>query len=299
MKSPLRSLLLSATLLLGAFALHAQEKTVVQSVNYPLHYFATRLATESFDLQYLVDPEVDPAFWKPKDADLTVFQKADLILLNGATYEKWMKTVSLPAAKMLDTSKAFAKTYLKAESKEHRHGDGSVHSHAGTAFTTWIDFSQASQQAEAIATRFKKMQPGSAEKIDANLVALKSDLDALDASMKAFGEKWGDQPLVASHPIYQYLARAYGLKIEAIEWEPGMEIKDKDLADLKKILAKHPAKWMIWEDAPTAENIAVIDALGVKSVVFSPSANVPGEGDWLGVMKANLANLEALLKAGS
>ncbi len=298
MKMPLRSLLLSATLLLGTAALHAEEKTVVQSVNYPLHYFATRLATESFDLQYLVDPEVDPAFWKPKDADLTAFQKADLILLNGATYEKWMKTVSLPSAKMLDTSKAFAKTYLKTEGKEHRHGDGTVHSHAGTAFTTWIDFSQASQQAEAIATRFKEMQPGSAEKIDANLVALKSDLDALDASMKAFGEKWGNEALVASHPIYQYLARAYELKIEAIEWEPAMEIKGKDLSDLKKILAKHPAKWMIWEDEPTAENITAVNALGLKSVVFSPSANVPGEGDWLSVMKANIANLEALLEAG-
>ena len=70
-----------------------------------------------------------------------------------------MKTVSLPSAKMLDTSKAFARTYLKTEGKEHRHGDGTVHSHAGTAFTTWIDFSQASQQAEAIAARFKKSQP--------------------------------------------------------------------------------------------------------------------------------------------
>jgi zinc transport system substrate-binding protein len=116
--------------------------------------------------------------------------------------------------------------------------------------------------------------------------------------MTAFGEKWGDQPLVASHPIYQYLARAYELKIEAVEWVPAMEIKGKDLSDLKKILAKHPAQWMIWEDERTAENITAINALGLKSVVFSPSANVPGEGDWLSVMKTNIANLEALLEAG-
>jgi zinc transport system substrate-binding protein len=297
MKMPLRSLLFGATLLLGATALRGEEKTVVQSVNYPLHYFATRLATESFELHYLVDPEGDPAFWKPGDDALTAFQKADLILRNGADYEKWMKTVSLPSAKMLDTSKAFSKGYIRTKGKEHRHGNGTVHSHAGTAFTTWIDFSQASQQAEAIATRFKAMQPDSADKIDANLAALKADLDSLHASMKAFGEKWGDQPLVASHPIYQYLARAYDLKIEGIEWEPEMKIEDKDLAELKKILAKHPAKWMIWEGEPTAENIAAVEGLGLKSVVFSPSANVPAEGDWLSVMKANVANLVGMLTA--
>lgn len=298
MKTPINPLLLSVSLLLGTSAVHAEKKTVVQSVNYPLHYFATRLATESFELHYIVDPEVDPAFWKPEDAALVAFQKADLIILNGATYEKWMKTVSLPSAKQLDTSKGFAKRYLKTAGKAHRHGDGTVHSHAGTTFTTWIDFSQAAQQATAIAARFKTLQPESAEKIDANLAALKSDLDGLDTSMKAFGEKWGDRPLVASHPIYQYLARAYGLKIEAIEWEPEMKITDKDLTALKKILARHPAKWMIWEDQPSAENVAALAAIGVKSVVFSPSANLPGEGDWLDVMKANLKNLETLLPTG-
>ena len=147
MKMPLRSLLCGATLLLGAAGLRGEEKTVVQSVNYPLHYFATRLATEAFELHYLVDPEVDPAFWKPDDAALTAFQKADLILRNGADYEKWMKTVSLPSSKMVDTSKSFAKRYIRTKGREHRHGDGTVHSHAGTAFTTWIDFSQASEQA--------------------------------------------------------------------------------------------------------------------------------------------------------
>ena len=114
--------------------------------------------------------------------------------------------------------------------------------------------------------------------------------------MKAFGRKWGDRPLVASHPIYQYFARAYDLKIEALEWEPGMEMKDTDLNDLKKLLAGHNAEWMIWEDEPSEANVAAIAALGLKSVVFSPNANVPGEGDWLSVMKQNIANLETMVR---
>lgn len=277
-------------------AVFAQKKTVVQSTNYPLHYFAERLSTDAFALNYLVDPEVDPAFWKPAKSEVSAFQKADLILRNGADYEKWMKRVSLKTAPQVDTSKAFASKFIKTESKEHRHGDGSVHSHAGTAFTTWIDLSQAAMQAEAIAARFKKAQPDAAAKIDENLAALLADLASLDGRLKAFGKAWGAKPLVASHPIYQYFARAYGLKIEAIEWEPEMEIKDGDLAELKAILAKHPATWMIWEDEPSEANVAAVATLGLKNVVFAPCANRPAEGDWLAVMKANVERLEAMLK---
>lgn len=285
-------------LILLAFTLPAfgQKKTVVQSTNYPLHYFAERLATDAFDLSYVVDPEIDPAFWKPGKSDVGAFQKADLILKNGADYEKWMKRVSLKTSPQVDTSKAFAGKFLKAPGKEHRHGDGSVHSHAGTAFTTWIDLSQAALQAEAIAIRFKQSQPDTAAKIDENLAALLADLSELDGRLKAFGKAWGEKPLVASHPIYQYFARAYGLKIEGIEWEPEMEIKDSDLAELKAILAKHPATWMIWEDAPSEANIAAVAELGLKSVVFAPCANRPAEGDWLAVMKANVERMEAMLK---
>jgi len=286
------------TLILFATALPAfgQKKTVVQSTNYPLHYFAERLATDAFEVNYVVDPEVDPAFWKPAKSEVSAFQKADLILKNGADYEKWMKRVSLKTSPQVDTSKAFSGKFLKAPGKEHRHGDGSVHSHAGTAFTTWIDLSQAAMQAEAIAVRFKQAQPDAATKIDENLAALLADLSELDGRLKAFGKAWGDQPLVASHPIYQYFARAYGLKIEGIEWEPEMEIKDSDLVELKAILAKHPATWMIWEDAPSEANVAAVAKLGLKSVVFAPCANRPAEGDWLAVMTANVERMEAMLK---
>ncbi len=293
MRSPLPFATLLAAVALPAFA---QEKTVVQSTNYPLHYFAERLATESFALHYLVDSEVDPAFWKPAKPTITAFQKADVILKNGADYEKWMQRVSLKSSTQVDTARGFSESFIQVEGKEHQHGDGALHSHAGTAFTTWIDFAQAAQQAEAIAARFKKVRPEDAPVIEQHLAGLLTDLSELDGRMKAFGKAWGDKPLVASHPIYQYFARAYGLQIASIEWEPEMKIEPGDLANLEAILAKHPAKWMIWEDEPSAANIAAIDGLGVKSVVFAPCANRPDEGDWLSVMKANVARMEGLLK---
>ena len=142
------------------------------------------------------------------------------------------------------------------------------------------------------------MKPYEAEEIQANLEALKKDLAGLDAPMKSLGGKIGSTPLLASHPIYQYMARAYGLKIEALEWEPEMEMTDEALGDLAKLQETHKAAWMIWEDEPGPANVTALAAQGIRSVVFSPCANRPVEGDWLSVMKQNLENLAEVVPQG-
>lgn len=276
----------------------AKEPMVVQAANYPLAYFAERIGTDSFEIQYLVDPEVDPAFWKPSDEAMMAFQQADIILRNGATYSKWMHHASLPVSAIVDSSREFRDFFIESEGEMHTHGDGTVHSHGGVAFTTWIDFSQAAKQAEAIARRFAAVKPYEAEEIQANLEPLKKDLAGLDASMKSLGGKIGSTPLLASHPIYQYMARAYGLKIEALEWEPEMEMTDEALGDLAKLQETHKAVWMIWEDKPGPANVTALAAQGIRSVVFSPCANRPVEGDWLSVMKQNLENLAEVVPQG-
>jgi hypothetical protein len=37
-----------------------------------------------------------------------------------------------------------------------------------------------------------------------------------------------------------------------------------------------------------------LEAMGLGSVVYSPCASVPGEGDFLGVMRANASRLEKI-----
>ncbi|MDF1824443.1 MAG: metal ABC transporter substrate-binding protein [Verrucomicrobiales bacterium] len=272
----------------------AQKPIVVQAANYPLAYFADRIATESFDVQYLVDPDVDPAFWKPSDEAMMRFQQADIILRNGATYSKWMHHASLPVAAIVDTSREFRDKLIETEGDSHTHGDGNVHSHGGVAFTTWIDFSQASVQAEAIARRFAAVKPSEAASINSNLAALKADLEELDSTMKELGGEIGEIPLMASHPIYQYFARAYHLNIESLEWEPEMEMTDKALGDFADLRETHEAAWMIWEGEPTPENVTALAAQGVNSLVFSPCANRPEKGDWLSVIKDNIKNLRVI-----
>jgi len=265
----------------------------VYTVNYPLYYFTQRMAPKSVQVVFPVPNDVDPAFWQPKTEEILGFAQADLIILNGADYAKWRNTASLPASKLVNTSKAFEKEYIHIESADHTHGPGGEHSHAGTAFTTWLDMQQAIKQAEAIKHALVLMEPEEKGQIEQSYLQLKQELLELDKGFKnAFSDL--QRPIVTSHPVYQYFARAYGLDIKALLWEPEMKIDKKAQADIKALLAVHPAKVMIWEGKPTEENLEYIRSLGLQNVVVEPCMNRPENGDFITQMQENIKMLMRL-----
>jgi zinc transport system substrate-binding protein len=268
---------------------------VIQATNYPLAYFAERIAGTFADVRFLSPPDEDPAFWEPSDDDVAALQAADLILANGASYEKWRDHVSLPDSVVTDTSAGFADRLIEVKDAAlHTHGKEGEHSHGGTAFTTWIDFSQARLQAEAVLAAAVRLLPDHRPALEEAASALIAEVDRLDADLAALAQRIGNQPLAASHPVYDYLARRYGLNVRSVLWEPEVVPDDAALSAFRELLAAHPATWMIWEGEPSPASVAKLEALGVRSAVFDPCGNRPESGDWLSVMRANIANLQPL-----
>ena len=277
---------------IGALA-HAEEAKVFAS-NYPLSYFAQRISGNSEIVNF---PEIDgdPAFWEPEASDIITMQQSDIILLNGATYEKWQTAISLPKRKIVDTSKLFhEQLIIMEEAVDHAHGPTGDHSHSGTAFTTWIDLNQAAFQAKAIKDVLAKKNVSSEKVLNKNFDSLINDLRDLDTKINEIAQGHSDIPLVASHPVYQYFARRYGLNIKSVMWEPDVMPDEKMWTDLVEMLKFHPAKWMIWEGEPLPESVAKLKEMGIESIVFDPCGNRPDEGDFLSVMKNNVANLRRI-----
>jgi len=275
----------------------AEKIFTVYTVNYPLTYFARRIGGVHIDVVFPVPAGVDPAFWTPGEATVRKYQQADLILLNGAGYEKWTKKFSLPMLRSIDTSKAFRENLLKAESTvTHSHGPGGDHSHGGTAFTTWLDFSQAALQAESIYKALSRKIPGHKSEFTKNFESLQRDLLELDAQMIALSARNPGIPLIGSHPIYQYLASRYKLNLKMVMWEPDVVPEAKEWQDFQDLLKKHPAKWMIWEGKPLPESVHRLNEMGLLEQVFSPCFAVPDEGDFLSVMQQNVHNMGLIFK---
>ncbi len=263
--------------------------------NYPLEYFAQRIGAGVVRVEFPMAGDGDPAFWQPDAEAIRGMQSADLILTNGATYEKWIDQVSLPVRRVINTSAGFADRYLQvAGTVTHTHGPVGAHSHEGTAFTTWLDPGLAALQAEAIAEAFSRQWPASAPAFQDNLTALRADLAQLDEDLQSALTAMRGAPLLASHPVYQYLASRYALDLESVTWEPEEMPSERVWRAFGDLHLRHRARWMIWEAEPMPEIRARLRELDVRPLVFAPLGNRPSAGDYLAGMNANVRRLEAV-----
>ena len=271
------------------------DALVIYTVNYPLAFFAEMVGNDLVDVHFPAPASEDPAFWSPAADTIAAYQAADLILLNGAGYAKWVDRTALPISRVVNTSKGFSDRLLRLEGTiTHSHGPEGEHEHGGYAFTTWLDPELAIRQARMIAAAIALERPELEPEIQRRMDLLEKDLVNLDSRLGVAAETIGDEPLLFSHPVYQYLIRRYELNAVELHWEPD-EVPDNHAWEhLDELLETHPAKWMLWEGGPLEPVVRGLEERGISSLVFDPCGNRPSEGDYSSVMAANAAAMEKI-----
>ncbi len=269
-------------------------KLTIFTSNYPL-YFATETLLEGYDgeveLLWLFPEEEDPAFWEPTREDLLVVQKADFLIFNGAEYEKWRNYAFLDESRITDSSKSFKEGYIDTGKGDiHSHGGGLEHSHGGTAFTLWLDLQQYSLQVRAVRDSLSGRIAGA--DIEHNSQKLDRVLMELDRKFLAVGALFKDEVLLASHPVYQYFARAYLGELRAMLWEPGVFPSEEEWAVLKDMKERNRARFMIWEDEPLPETRERLEEMGLELIIIQPGFSRPGKGNYLDILEDNLRELQ-------
>ena len=280
-----------------------QAAKVVRTVSYPTPY----VTVTNYPLYWLVkemDPwrnisfpaphDIDPAYWTPDDQDIAKMQKSELILLNGATYEKWLKGVSLPAGKTIDTSGDSAdKFILLKDQVEHAH-NGSTHRHSGTDFNTWLDFDIFMEQAVSVESLLRQLDRQGPD-FSSGLKRIEGKIKALKMLIQNINTPDKKNQFLASHPVYNYLARANGWKVQNFHWEPEEMPSEEEWEKLKKAVSF--SKYMLWEDTPSKEIAERLRNEGVSIIVFRPCGNRPPSGDFFSEMIQNIENLKTALEA--
>jgi zinc transport system substrate-binding protein len=279
----------------GIDSTSSQGKPVVMTSNYPLNFFTHEIAGENIEVSFPTI-EGDPAMWAPSGEDASKLQNADLLILNGAGYETWLAFTTLPDGLILDTTANMQDMLLPIENETvHQHGPAGKHSHQGTAFTTWLDPQLAIEQARAIMQGLSRLAPEQSELFNLNFEILKQRLLQLDQSLAQAFADLGPQPVIFSHPVYQYLQNRYGINGRSMHWEPDTEPGTRDWIDFGNLLREHPARLMIWEASPSDSVRGKLDQMGVQSVVFNPAGNQPDQGDYFLIMEESLRRLKALV----
>jgi zinc transport system substrate-binding protein len=172
----------------------------------------------------------------------------------------------------------------------HSHGPNGKHEHEGFAFTTWLNFKNANIQAEAVKNALIKLLPDSKDNFEKNFMSLKDDLEKLDKRMTEISSNIS-KPIIASHPVYQYLAKGYKINIISVHWEPTDMPDEMEWEKFDKMLKENPTNIMIWEDEPIPEVKQALLKRGIQVVVFNPGSNTPANVDFMDLMKTNIVNL--------
>ena len=268
------------------------DPRIVAVSNYPLAYFVERIGGDRITVEWRIPPGIDPASWSPNGDDLAAIQRADLIFLNGATFEKWLPTASLPVSRVVDTTAGLKDRLLPAgDGSVHAHGPEGSHSHAGTAATTWLDPEIAMAQATTIHDALVRILPAHQEEFGSNLGLLMRQLQERGAPFEQAVNAAPTTPVFFNRPVFQYLSERYRMNGADLHWKADTIPTAEQLEELDALRAEHPADWFIWDSPPTPEAIAALQDRGIQSIVFETCGNRPESGDLLDTFDSNAVEL--------
>ncbi|MDG2123088.1 MAG: zinc ABC transporter substrate-binding protein [Verrucomicrobiales bacterium] len=270
------------------------DRLTIYTTFYPTTYLTSQIVQGVADVVCPVPAGADPIFWQPDDASIAAYQAADLIVINGAGFEKWVATTTLPTGNIVDTSKPLGGDFLKyKDAITHSHGEGAEHSHEGTDGHTWVDPQNAITQAGEILAALTEQFPDQSATLQTNFDALSEKLGSLHQSLNTVP---AGTPLLANHPAYNYLARRHGWEIENLDLDPAAAPSEAQLLEIQVVLQDHPAKIILWKSSPLPATAALLkDQFGLTSLTFSPCESPPPEGDYLSSMQQSISTLTGAL----
>lgn len=262
------------------------------AINHPLAWVARRLLGDTADVVLIAPSGVDPGHWTPDDEAMGRLQAADLVLLDGPGTAGWLPTAPLSRSRVVDTTAGLGDLLIEVTGPTHAHGVQGEHSHMGEAVTTWLDPVLFVEQVRVGAHAFGVLMPDRRSQIDAEAERIARGLADVDERIRAAVSLDPGRPVLASHPVYQYVEARYGMNLESVHWEPGEPPGDAGWSELDAILSEHPAQAMFWEGTPAPETVAGLTERGVRSLVFDPGANPPAPTDMLALLEAGAQAVE-------
>ncbi|NOX85872.1 MAG: zinc ABC transporter substrate-binding protein [Chlorobi bacterium] len=261
-----------------------KESDVIKvfAVNYPLAYFTERIGGEHVRMIDILPKDTDPAEWAPGKKELRQIRSADLILLNGAGYEPWAEQAGLPSSKTVNATATLEDYFFPKQKKGRLIPD------------TWLDFDMSKFQAESVRNALEKRLPAFKDEFENNFFALYAEMNKLNKRMVFISNKMDCDILYlyAAHPVYDYMAAAYHIRLLNLYWEPGAVPTDEQWRFLEKSLENKPANAMLWESPPPEDIRRKLENdFGIIPVIFNPCTQKPDTGDFISVMKQNVDNL--------
>lgn len=275
-----------------------QEKITVVASFYPLYEFASRVVGDRAEVSSLVPAGVEPHDWEPTAEDVSRGRAADVLVINGAGFERWAD--DMQAKVVANTSEGIEFNYREeneAGDDEQGHedaGGGGVNPHI------WLDPMLAKHQIDKIRDVMVSSDPANTDYYNQNADRFTAELDSLDAFIRSELADCNKSDFIAFHDAFTHFSERYGLRQHSIHGvSPEGEILPQTIQQIIELANGFGINIIYSEDlidSRLADTIANEIPNG-KVLVLSPIEGIGNEEQAAGIryidkMKQNIANLK-------
>ena len=281
-----------------------QEKITVVASFYPLYEFASKIIGDRGEVSTLIPAGVEPHDWEPTAEDISRGRAADVLIINGAGFERWIN--DLEARFVVNTSEGIEFNHEEGKNEvgaadEHGHeGDNTGEGGSGVNPHIWLDPTFAKHQANKNRDAMTRSDPANADYYNQNADRLIAELDSLDASIRTELGSCDKLDFIAFHDAFVHFSERYGLRQHSIQGvSPEGEILPQTIQQIIELangLDIHVIYSEDLIDSRLADTIANEIPDG-KVLVLSPIEGVSEEEQAAGIgyidkMKQNIVNLK-------
>jgi zinc transport system substrate-binding protein len=262
------------------------EKITVVASFYPLYEFASRVAGDRAEVSSLVPVGIEPHDWEPTPQDRLKVLSADMLVINGAGFERWANDVG--AQVVIDTSEGI---------QLENHVDG-INPHF------WLDPGLAKYQVKKILDAMVVADPINAKYYNENAVELSNELDLLDAFVNQELANCEKSDFIVLHDAFVYFAERYDLRQHSIYGvSPEGDILPQRLQEIIELANALDIKVIYSEDLIDSRlaNTIAGEIPGGRVIVLSPIESIDQNERELGIgyiekMRENVENLKVGLE---
>jgi zinc transport system substrate-binding protein len=269
------------------------QKVRVIASFFPLYDFAKNVGGDRAEVSVMVPAGIEPHNWEPTPRDIADAENADMIVYNGAGFERWVSAINAKFA--VDTSIGIQ---LMQGAEE------GVHEESGLDPHIWLDPVLAKQQVEAIRDGFVQIDPVNSGYYHQNAQRYIAELDSLDSFIRSNLSNCELRDFIAFHNAFSYFANRYNLTQHSIQGiSPEGDVLPQRIQEIKDLAATLGINVIYAEDLidPRLANVIAGEIPNGQVLVLSPIEGLKREEieqglGYIDKMMEDVQNLKVGLK---
>ena len=288
-----KTFLLAGAALVGALWVHPADADPVIVVAAENFYgdVATQIGGANVAVtSILSSPDDDPHLFAASAATAKALAGAKIVIVNGADYDPWME-------KLLTANKAQGRREILVATLAHKKPGDNPH--------LWYNPEIVRAFANSLTVDLGVVDPAHRLDYQRAGTAFLASLEPLEAKIADMRKKYAGSPVIASEPVFGYMAELLGLSVHnekfALAVMNNAEPAASDVAAFEDDLKGHKVKVMLYNaqaSAPAAQRLVQM-ARDNKIPVVGVSETEPPDATYQQWMAHQLDALDKALSGGA